>query len=152
MNRHLSVPRTLAVLALLAVLAGCKGTKALAPVALPDTTPPPAPTGLHVDNDASSQAIMLAWDASPAPDVAGYAVYLVKQNQAGANVYSLVGTCAAAATDFALELPAQGVANTYQLKAYDTSSNFSAYSAAVMAYLPAGGDGNPAGGPQRIND
>jgi len=62
------------------VLCGCAKpplSPAPAPVPLPDTTPPPAITGL-VASDAYNGKVVLSWDQSTAEDFDHYNVYLNK--------------------------------------------------------------------------
>ena len=68
-------------IAAIALLAGCG--KSSSPVnAVPpesptlDTTPPPVPTGFCVTSDPSTGAESIVWNASSAPDLAKYEVYV----------------------------------------------------------------------------
>ncbi|HEX6499413.1 MAG TPA: glycosyl hydrolase family 18 protein [Micromonosporaceae bacterium] len=95
-----------------------------------DTTPPSAPTNLHVTGTTSS-SVSLAWTASTDNvGVTGYDIY-----RGGTKVGSATGT---SYTDSGL---AAGTTYTYTVKARDAAGNVSAASNQVSATTQAGGGG-----------
>lgn len=91
-----------------------------------DTTPPAAPTGLHVVTTAPTE-IDLAWNANTEPDLFAYEV----DRSTGGGPYTAVGSPTSAS--FADTTVTTGTAYTYVVKAIDTSLNVSGPSAAVSA-------------------
>ena len=138
-SRLISLP--LVGFATMAMLSGCGNSAA--PTGLDtglDTTPPPAPLHVVRSNDDQGRPV-LSWDASAAPDVASYGVYIYSPSPDRADAYLLVDD----ATDNNYVLPtATSIGTvTYRVRAVDTSGNKSAYSAAAtFEVAPAGGGGD----------
>jgi glycosidase len=91
-----------------------------------DTTPPDAPTNLHVTDWAAS-FIELAWTAPIDLDVAEYGVY---RSEAG-GPFSLLAMIAASSTSYRDETVASGTTYGYRVTAFDGSLNESAPSNTV---------------------
>jgi glycosidase/fibronectin type 3 domain-containing protein len=90
-----------------------------------DTTPPAAPTGLHVVT-AGPTEIDLAWDANSEPDLAGYEI-----DRSDGGPFTQVGSTGT--PSFADTNVVTGTTYTYVVKAIDTSANVSSPSASVTA-------------------
>ncbi len=90
-----------------------------------DTTPPPAPTGLHTS--VSSRAVTVSWSAVTASDLAGYLVYRSTTSPVTLDAAHRVSVAtpfnALQFTDFP---PATGETYHYVVVAVDTSANQSA--------------------------
>jgi subtilisin family serine protease len=91
----------------------------------PDTTPPAAPTGLV--GTAGTARVDLAWNASPEPDLAGYAVF---RSTDGVN-FSEITASLLTTTSFANTGLVNGVTYSYFVVAEDTAGNASAASSVV---------------------
>jgi hypothetical protein len=131
----------LAGVATMAMLTGCGNSAAPTdPGQGLDTTPPPAPVHLYYSHDPQGRPV-LAWDASTAPDVASYDVYIYSPSPDRDNAYLLISTDAD--NNYVLPTVSTTTSNTYRVRAVDTSGNKSAYSAAVgIITTPAGGGGD----------
>jgi fibronectin type 3 domain-containing protein len=123
------------------MLSGCGSTAAPTdPVVGLDTTPPPAPTHLTYSHDAQGNAV-LVWDASAAPDVASYDVYVYSPSPDRDSAYLLVSTDAN--NNYVLPTVSTTTETTYRVRAVDTSGNKSAFSASAdIITAPAGGGGD----------
>jgi uncharacterized protein YceK len=131
----------LAGVATLAMLSGCGSTASpTEPGPGLDTTPPPAPTHLVYSHDAQGRPV-LAWDASAAPDVASYDVYVYSPAPDRDSAYLLITSDAN--NNYVLPTVSTATEATYRVRAVDTSGNKSAFSAAVeIITAPAGGGGD----------
>jgi hypothetical protein len=126
-------------LAVVAALSGC-GSKG-APTALDptlDTTPPAAPTSLTVSTDPSTNRSTLSWDASSAPDLAGYEVWVAA---AGSGTYTLASQ--GSNSDYTLPEVATATQYDYRVRAYDETGNRSAYSTVAVELRPWSAIGSP---------
>ncbi len=136
------VPRSLhlcvAGLAVIAMLAGCGDTgNPFAPsTSYLDTTPPPAPENLSLSNDASGHPI-LVWDASPAPDVFGYQVYVYSSVPGGGNDFVPADDAVSVNPIFRLPSVIESVESAYRVRAVDGAGNWSAFSATANILIPA---------------
>jgi hypothetical protein len=133
----------LAGLAMMAMLSGCGDTAT--PTGIDtglDTTPPPAPTNLVQSYDGGRAT--LAWDASAAADVVGYAVYVYSPDPSRDNAYVLADDPNPTDNRFELPLVSENCTVIYRVKAIDGAGNRSAYSASAEIPLGAQSDG---GGP-----
>jgi glycosidase len=83
-----------------------------------DSTPPAAPTDLHVTDWAAS-FIELGWTPPPDPDVAEYGIY---RSDDGAP-FELLATIAASSTTYRDESVASGTTYGYRVTAFDGSLN-----------------------------
>jgi hypothetical protein len=136
--RLISLP--LAAFAMMAMLTDCGGTNK--PTALGpglDTTPPPAPNSLALSHDEMGRAI-ITWEASAAPDVVGYQVYVCSPAPERVDGYVLANDPETRDTTFLLPSDAQGV---YRVRAVDAAGNTSAFSAAVTVPFTSDGDRTP---------
>lgn len=136
-----SIMLTVAGLAVIAGLSGCGNSTDLLSPNL-DTTPPPAPTGLTRDNDANGQPV-LVWADSPAPDLAGYQVYVFAALPGGGSGYVPVDDTVQLGASFTIPVDSFGSTASYRVRAVDVSGNWSALSSTVEVYIPAseGGGG-----------
>ena len=120
-------------IALLSVLAGCgQATDSVSPQASYDTTPPPAPANLTIDPEAANT---LHWDASSAPDVEQYQVYVYSPDPARDNAYVLEGEIDANATTYVFDSATDARTDVVRLRAVDHSGNQSAFSAALSVLI-----------------
>jgi thermitase len=97
------------------------------PPGTPDTTPPAAPTGLVAT--AGDARVDLAWNASPEPDLAGYAVF---RSTDGTNFFEIT-TALLAGAAFADTGVTNGTTYSYLVVAEDLAGNASAASGIVSA-------------------
>jgi chitodextrinase len=97
--------------------------------AIPDNTPPTAPTGLTATAAGSSQ-VGLSWTAST--DNVGVTGYRVERCQ-GANCTNFAQIAAPSATGYSDTGVAPSTTYRYQVRAVDASGNLSAYSAVAEA-------------------
>jgi len=137
-----SIMLTVAGLAAIAGLSGC-GTNPLSPLTNLDTTPPPTPTSLYRDNDASGRPVLL-WADSSAPDLFGYQVYVYSAPPGGGNDYVPVDDTIIIGATFTIPSDTFGTSASYRVRAVDVTGNWSALSAAVDVFVPTptgGGDG-----------
>ncbi|MBI1796753.1 MAG: hypothetical protein HYR74_06855 [Candidatus Eisenbacteria bacterium] len=135
--RWISLP--LAGIATMAMLSGCGSTAA--PTGLSsglDTTPPPAPAHVFLSHDEMGRPL-LAWDASSAPDVASYDVYLYSPDPSRDNAYLLVSTDAN--NNYLLPSVSTVTTETFRVRSVDGSGNKSAFSAAAIVQVAPGGGG-----------
>jgi hypothetical protein len=131
----------LGALAMMAMLAGCGDTAS--PTALRsrlDTTPPPAPANLILSQDGMGRPL-LTLEASAAPDVIDYQVYVYSPERD--NAYVIVddpdtGDCA-----FLLPTVGGTTHAVYRVRAVDAAGNTSAFSAAATIVMGAPGGGRP---------
>jgi thermitase len=91
----------------------------------PDTTPPAAPTGLA--GTAGNARVDLVWNASPEPDLAGYAVF---RSTDGVN-FSEITTALLTTPSYANTGLTNGVTYSYFVIAEDNSGNASAASGVI---------------------
>lgn len=91
----------------------------------PDTTPPAAPTGLV--GTAGNARVDLAWNASPEPDLAGYAVF---RSTDGVNFSEITASLLTTAS-YADTGLVNGVTYSYFVVAEDATGNASAASSVV---------------------
>jgi glycosidase len=91
-----------------------------------DTTPPAAPTNLHV-TDWATAFIELAWTAPADPDVAEYGIHRSEDG----GPFELLATIAASSTSYRDESVASGTTYGYRVTAIDGSLNESGPSNAV---------------------
>jgi len=143
--RLFSLP--LAAFAMMAMLAGCGDT--VSPTGLEsgfDTTPPPAPATLTLSQDGMGRPI-LTWEASAAPDVVGYLVYLYSPSPERDNAYVLADDPDASDNSFVLPRVTVDTEAVYRVRAVDAVGNKSAFSAAATIVLSAPGGGGGGGGP-----
>src|SRR5262245_4686228 len=138
--RWISLP--LSGVATMAMLSGCGDTVApTEPGSGLDTTPPPAPAHLYYAHDIQGRPV-LAWDASAAPDVASYDVYIYSPSPDRDNAYVLVSDSDATDNNYLLPSVSSTPTATYRVRAVDTSGNKSAFSASADVILgPGGGSG-----------
>lgn len=131
-----SIRLSMAGLAAIAALSGCGGNNPAAPTPQLDTTPPPAPQNLTIAADPSGHAI-LVWSDSPAPDLAGYQVYIYSATEG-----DFVALSDGASSDNTYYLPVvpNSVAASYRVRAVDVSGNWSAPSATADILIPAPGE------------
>lgn len=128
-----SITLSLAGLAVIAALSGCGANNNLTGLNQQlDTTPPPAPTNLTLTTNASGQEV-LAWDASAAPDVAGYQVQVYDASHGG---FVQAGDPNSSDTSFLLPTVTTAVTESYRVRAVDASGNWSAPSASADVTLP----------------
>lgn len=131
-----SIILTVAGLAAIAGLSGCGNSDNLvSPTSNLDTTPPPAPTNLYRDNDVNGLPV-LVWSDSPAPDLAGYQVYVYSALPGGGNDYVPVDDTVQLGASFTIPSDTFGATASYRVRAVDVSGNWSAFSAAVDVYIP----------------
>lgn len=129
----------LAAFATIAMLAGCNDSTS--PTALGsnlDSTAPPAPSGLTLNHDALGRRTF-TWDASTAPDVAGYQVYLYSPSPERDNAYLIVNDENSSDTSFLLPTWDDLLTPIYRVRAVDLAGNKSSLSAAVKVGMDAGG-------------
>ena len=132
---------SLAAFATMAMLSGC-GNSAN-PLALDpalDTTPPPAPTSMIVSHDAAGREV-LTWDASAAPDVVGYQVYLYSPSTERDNAYVLADDPNPSDNSFPLPTVDSTTEVVYRVRAVDAAGNASAFSAPAMITINGAGGG-----------
>jgi hypothetical protein len=134
-------------------LVGCTGASNVAgPASMLDSTPPPTPAGVHATYVPQTGLTTLAWDASAAPDLAHYDIFMASGDPAVDASYVKVATVSSGATQWTL--PAGAVDQTYdvRVKAVDSSANASPFSGTVHTDVPsletivgggAGGSTNP---------
>jgi hypothetical protein len=131
----------LAAFATMAMLAGCGNTAS--PTALGsglDTTPPPAPASLTLSQDGMGHPL-LTWDASAAPDVVGYRVYLYSPSPERDNSYVIADDPDAADSQFLLPIEGGAIQAIYRVRAVDAAGNTSAFSAPATISIHSGGGG-----------
>ena len=142
--RLISLP--LAAFAVMAMLTGCGDT--VNPTALGpglDTTPPPAPASVTLSGDEMGRPV-LTWEASAAPDVVGYQVYVYSPSPERDNAYVLADDPDTSDNTFLLPSVASDTEAVYRVRAVDAAGNKSAFSAAATIVISApggGGDLNP---------
>lgn len=140
-SRLISLP--LAGIAALAMLSGCGNSAA--PTGLDsglDTTPPPAPLHVTRSHDAQGRPT-LAWDASAAPDVVGYDVYIYSPSPDRDSAWLLVTDSDSADNSYLLPTATSTETVTYRVRAIDGAGNKSAYSASSTFEVgPASGGGD----------
>lgn len=128
--------------AMMATLTGCGDTTS--PTALSsdiDTTPPPAPAGMNVSYDAGGPT-RLDWDASAAPDVIGYQVYVYSPSPERDNAYVLANDADGSDTSFQIPAVEGNSQVVYRIRAVDAAGNHSAFSSSVtVQYQGASGGG-----------
>ena len=119
-------------------LSAYSGVASATTTALPDTTPPSAPSNLT--STASLTQIVLSWTA--ATDNVGVTGYLVERCQgAPCTVFAQIATSSSTTyTDSGL---ASGTAYSYRVRATDAAGNLSAYSAITSAATPVPPDTTP---------
>lgn len=128
-----SITLMLAGLAAIAALSGCGSNSNLTGLNQQlDTTPPPAPTNLTLSTNGSGQEV-LVWDASAAPDVAGYQVQVYDASHGG---FVQAGDPNSSDTSFLLPIVAIEITESYRVRAVDASGNWSAPSASADVTLP----------------
>jgi hypothetical protein len=139
MSRH---TLSLHAVAVLVVLAGCSSENTVSgPGPSLDSAPPSAPTNIR-DEDRGAMSV-LAWDASPDPDVVGYDVYLYSPDPARESAYIKVNAATITGTEFTVTTSAS-VNAWYRVKAVDQAGNRSASSgAAWVDGIPSAGGGLP---------
>jgi hypothetical protein len=131
----------LVAFAMMATLTGCGDTTS--PTALSsnvDTTPPPAPAGMSVSYDAAGTA-RLDWDASAAPDVIGYQVYVYSPSPDRDNAYVLANDPDGSDTSFQIPSVEGNSQVVYRVRAVDAAGNHSAFSSSVIVQFQAGSGG-----------
>lgn len=139
--RLISLP--LAAFAMMAMLTGCGNIAN--PTGLGsslDTTPPPAPASVFASYDATGPANLL-WEASAAPDVIGYQVYVYSPSPDRDNAYVLADDPDNSDTSFLIPSVSGDAEVHYRVRAVDASGNTSAFSAAATVHFqaPSGGGG-----------
>ncbi len=98
-------------------------------IQVPDTTPPEAPTGLHVFLVEGGGALRLTWDENTEDDLAGYNIYRSLQNGSGFELINIEGLVTSASyLDTGLT---NGTTYYYKITAVDESSNESPFSDTV---------------------
>jgi len=141
-------------IAAIALLAGCG--KSSSPVnAVPpesptlDTTPPPVPTGFCVTSDPSTGAESIVWNASSAPDLAKYEVYVYSPDPSRDESFVYLTTVSNDVTSYTLDPVSSATTLFYRLRAVDASGNRSAATSTVSVSLaPASISRDPDGGSQ----
>ena len=137
--RLISLP--LSAFAVMATLTGCGDTAN--PTGLTsdiDTTPPPAPASVFTSYEASG-LVKLVWDASVAPDVIGYQVYVYSPSPERDNAYVLAEDPDGSDTSFKVPSISGDGQAVYRVRAVDASGNHSAFSAAVTVQFQAASGG-----------
>ncbi|MEK8128181.1 lytic polysaccharide monooxygenase [Paenibacillus filicis] len=101
----------------------------------PDTTPPTAPTGLHVMGTPTSSSVSLMWSASTDNvGVAGYRVYRGS---------TLVTTVSGSTLDYVVTGLTANTTYTFTVRAFDAAGNVSGDSNAVSATTAAASSAQP---------
>ena len=137
---------SIAALATVAALGGCGNETSPTGVAPSlDTTPPPVPTGLSVWTDAVTGRDFVQWDASAAPDIAGYQVYEYSPSPTRDNAYVLAGDLAASQTSYTMPIVGEDTQMFVRVRAVDGSGNRSALSNSFSVTVHAV-DGSTGGG------
>ncbi len=131
----------LAAFATMAMLSGCGDTaNPLAAGPDFDTTPPPAPASVAVAHDVAGHP-HLTWEASAAPDVVGYLVYVYSPSPERDNAYVLVADPDNTDNTFQLSGDACTTQGVYRVRAVDAAGNTSAFSAPATNFPTGGGGG-----------
>ncbi len=125
----------------LALLAGCgQATDSVSPPSF-DTTPPPAPANLTVEAD---EVNTLHWDASAAPDVQTYQVYVYSPDPSRDNAYVLDGEVDANASFYVFDSSDEARTETVRVRAVDNSGNKSSFSSPTsLLIVPTSQTGGP---------
>jgi hypothetical protein len=119
----------------LVAITGCATDNPVSSVGGIDATAPGAPTSLAAEQRGSN--LVLSWDASVDPDVAGYDVYRFAPDPARENSYVKVNSALVTDTEYTVpEAPSS--TSWYRVKAVDASANASAASGALAAAAPGG--------------
>jgi hypothetical protein len=143
--RLISLP--LASFATMAMLSGCaKAVRPTEPGSVIDTTPPPAPANLARSDDALAGPI-LTWEASTAPDVVSYLVYVYSPSPERDNAYVITDDPDPSDTSFQLPSVTTDTEAVYRVRAVDAAGNRSAFSAAATILISSAGGGGGGGGP-----
>jgi subtilisin family serine protease len=100
---------------------------AATPPSGPDTTPPPAPTGLTATG--GNMRVDLVWDASPAPDLAGYDIF----RSVNGGGFALLNSALLTSSSYADLSVVNGTNYAYYVTAEDLSGNVSERSATISA-------------------
>jgi hypothetical protein len=131
---------TILSIAVVLLLAGCGDSSSPTNVGTAiealDTTPPPAPENVAIALSSTTGYYNIQWDASAAPDVAGYEVYKYTPVPSHTDAYQLVGQ--STGTSWTLT---STTTEYYRVRAIDQAGNRSAYSAMVSGaqiVLPSG--------------
>lgn len=143
--RLISLP--LASFATMAMLSGCAdAVRPAEPGSVIDTTPPPAPANLSMSYDAMARPVLI-WEASTAPDVVGYLVYVYSPSPERDNAYVLTDDPDPGDNSFQLPNVTTDTEAVYRVRAVDVAGNRSAFSAAATVVIsPAGSSGRGGGG------
>lgn len=133
---------SLSAAAFVLLLAGCgAATDPVSPQSSLDTTPPPAPANLVVETD---EVNTLRWDASAAPDVNGYQVYVYSPDPSRDNAYVLAGEIDGETTSFVFGSNEAARTEVVRVRAVDNAGNRSAFSAPVdLLVVPTSVTGGP---------
>ena len=133
---------SLSAAAFVLLLAGCgAATDAVSPQSSLDTTPPPAPANLVVETD---EVNTLRWDASAAPDVNGYQVYVYSPDPSRDNAYVLAGEIDGETTSFVFGSNEAARTEVVRVRAVDNAGNRSAFSSPIdLLVVPTSVTGGP---------
>jgi hypothetical protein len=132
----------LAALAALVALAGCGADNTLSTLdSSIDAAPPSAPTNIR--EETRGALTVLAWDASPDADVAGYDIYMYLPDPAREASYVRINTTTIDGDEFVVTGASNGQ-SWYRVKAVDQAGNRSASSgAAFIAGIESTGGSEP---------
>lgn len=141
MKSYTLISLPLVAFATMAMLSGCGDTaNPLAAGSALDTTPPPAPASVTVSHDEMGRPL-LTWDASAAPDVVGYQVYVYSPSPERDNAYVLADDPDNSDNTYRLPSVASTTEGVYRVRAVDAAGNMSAFSSPATILISAAGGG-----------